>query len=163
MLDEENATIDPDRVKLFIQTSKYLFHPTGSRFFGGATEESDYDYFAQDSEELRARLEALGLDDLRGHYSITDPEAIQSNPDWDISAVYRYKTDDIQIDIQLVVDYTRRKAVVKGMKLLNILPSIPKDKRSTAWNAMYNVYTDGYLRGKKEPEKKKRWFHRKHD
>lgn len=132
-----------DRFLTFLRESEFTFHITGSRYFGGATEESDTDYFAQDSDELRRKLESLGLDNITSHYTLCEPEAIEANRDWDIQAVYRYKKESIQIDIQLVQNYDRRKTIVKGMRILNILPAIPKKDRWIAWNALYNVYTEG--------------------
>ena len=158
---EEDKNIGIPSIIRFMSTSSFTFHLTGSRLFGGATETSDYDYFAQDSDELRNKLEAFGLDNITDHYTITEPEAKEANRDWDIAAVYRYKREDgFQIDVQLVHDYNRRKAIVRGMKLLGILPTMPKEYRWNAWNALYNIYTDGLLNGRKEKKEKRKWFKR---
>lgn len=39
-----------------MEKSEFNFHLTGSRFFGTATEKSDYDFFIEDSEAVRTQL-----------------------------------------------------------------------------------------------------------
>jgi len=50
------------RVLQAIQDSKVEFYLTGSRFFGNATNASDYDFFCQDTDEARQFLDVLRQD-----------------------------------------------------------------------------------------------------
>ena len=44
--------------------SGHYFYLTGSRYFGGARQNSDYDFFAEYDVELHAWLQALGFEEV---------------------------------------------------------------------------------------------------
>ena len=79
-----------------LNDSSYMFYLTGSRFFGTANNNSDWDFFVQDSPMLRVFLVKNGfkLDIHTGYDSCLD------------AAVYQYKDIHIQCvtDVELKID-----------------------------------------------------------
>ena len=59
-------------VEQFITQSKYEFFLTGSRFFGGFTDQSDHDYFVEYSPELVRDLTRLGFGDQSSSRDYSD-------------------------------------------------------------------------------------------
>jgi hypothetical protein len=57
------ASLQTRTMKMFesLDASPFAFYLTGSRFFGGTHSNSDYDFFAEDSLELREILRGLGF------------------------------------------------------------------------------------------------------
>lgn len=55
---------------------RYKLKPTGSRYVGGATEDSDYDFFGLDTAEVRKGLLALGFEDLTAALLDQSPDII---------------------------------------------------------------------------------------
>lgn len=53
-----------EQILEMIEKSPNEYYLTGSRFFGGATEKSDYDFFVQESPEVFQELNSWGLIDL---------------------------------------------------------------------------------------------------
>lgn len=51
----------------YLAHSQHKFYLTGSRFFGGAKADSDYDFFTQDCVEVRAELGRLGFRPEQGY------------------------------------------------------------------------------------------------
>lgn len=51
-----------------LDKSEFVFYPTGSRYFGNFSEfSSDWDFFVEDSREVRAMLLDLGFDYQEDH------------------------------------------------------------------------------------------------
>ncbi len=50
-----------ESVLLQLKTFSEVLYLTGSRFFGGETPLSDYDFFTKDTKEVRIRLKAIGF------------------------------------------------------------------------------------------------------
>ena len=70
------------------------FYPTGSRFFGGARADSDWDFYCLDSEQTRLYLGNLG-------FRSTSVDAKTGYDDITVVDVYRHCLGDTQIDVQL--------------------------------------------------------------
>lgn len=52
----------PMQTMLLIAVSEYVFHLTGSQFFGNSRIDSDWDFFTQECPEVRVFLEGAGFD-----------------------------------------------------------------------------------------------------
>jgi predicted nucleotidyltransferase len=100
---------------------------TGSRFFGNANEDSDYDFYKEYSKEAEEDLIKKGfwlLPTVEGPY-ISDGIT---------TVVYRYKTDEFQMDVQLVVDIHLKNTAQE--LLHDLFPrGIPKWKSRQVWKA----------------------------
>ena len=116
-----------------LRMSSHKFFLTGSRFFGNVHEGSDWDFFAQDSQELRIFVRDLGL-----HH---DSEAEEY---FDSQCVKVYRNFNERIDIQLVRDCKRKEL---AQEMIRYLPdqfeanSWMKDKRCAReiWSWAYAV------------------------
>lgn len=53
-----------EQILEMIEKSPNKYYLTGSRFFGGATEKSDYDFFVQESPDVLQELNSWGMIDL---------------------------------------------------------------------------------------------------
>jgi len=99
-----------------LSDSPLTFFLTGSRFFGFSNENSDYDFFVQDSEEVNGILRAWGFVEVprQGTISYHDMQTIKVFR----KIVKEQNGTTIQIDIQVVRDY--------GLKIMaqNILQSV---------------------------------------
>lgn len=110
-----------------------LFALTGSRFFENKVgTDSDYDFFTPYDENTIKFLTSQGFEKIYG--------VSNEYKDTDVVQVYRYKKDKLQIDIQLVNDYTRR-LVIRDLLKSMYLPwsNIPKEARSRLWNVAYTL------------------------
>jgi hypothetical protein len=105
------------------------FYLTGSRFFGTETAESDYDYFAEDSEDNR---KLLSHNDF-----IVECETYVGDP---IIAIV-YKRDNVHV--QLVKD-VRAKRWIQD-KLLPVFMNLKPDKVQARllWRAAIALYRGG--------------------
>lgn len=136
----------------FLNTRPETFHLTGSRYFGNATESSDYDYFVQFSPKLLDSLLLFGFRVLTEPYHLfpgSDTSFVDTDRlllwDQDIVHILRYIDDNkVQWDIQLVKDYNRRELVLRYLKCLSWYTTLSKDQRGELWRKM----TEMYIRGK---------------
>lgn len=123
-----------------LDEAPFEFFPTGSRFFGGANATSDYDFFAEDTPEIRAFLEgqcfsvdnkAYEEDSLVVTVYRTDPgyySTEQQNPDMVVPGFEGF-------DIQLVKN-VEAKLLVQRILKDRYRHGIPgtKFEKSTIWN-----------------------------
>jgi len=81
-----------------LEYSVFTFYPTGSRYFGGVSSESDWDFFVEDSKEVREFLCQMGFES-------NDAEAYDDST---VVAVWSYYTRSswdkglTKIDVQLI-------------------------------------------------------------
>ena len=103
-----------------LEESPFVFHLTGSRFFGDSKESSDWDFFTQYSNEVETFLKNYGFD-----YHI-------DYKDEGISVVMRgILPGDRQADIILVDDIDTR---IKAQEILKPhIRYLPKPARSVIW------------------------------
>jgi hypothetical protein len=109
-----------------MQTSEFVFHLTGSQFFGNARVDSDYDFLVQDSLQVREFLQDLGFKKL-------------SNNDYNdssIVAVFRYYQGSARsVDVQCVKNVELK---LKAQDLIRECygSDLPKDRleRCRLWN-----------------------------
>jgi hypothetical protein len=99
--------------------ASYQLYLTGSHYFGGATPDSDIDFYAEHSLEFEEYLKARGFVRLERNYRATcKPNLIcvYQHPVW-------------KIDIQLVADVTVRPKIHRNIIKYGMQP-ILKDKRA---------------------------------
>ena len=146
MVENEKEAIISARDFIF-HDHDYKFYLTGSRYFGGATENSDYDFFIQDSDEVARDLLHHGFE-LLPSYSCDGSGEKRLARDHDIIRVMRFTDTDIngkpfQIDVQLVADVKRRAAIIKWAKYSELIPKLSKKDRPDFWNLLRQVYLSG--------------------
>ena len=122
-----------------LRTSSFHFHLTGSRFFEDHNSISDYDFFAQEGQEIENFLLDLGFKKI---------ETLSYYNDDQIINVFRLRINnswiDIQnswIDIQLVKDVELKRIVQKTIKEKYFIQYLKMDKmqRRDLWNVLYYV------------------------
>lgn len=115
----------------------FNFYLTGSRFFGGSTEDSDFDFFVANSEtpSLIAELESWGFKDFTSDYedsSIFKVMSVQTTDD----LLYDRKRI-IKIDIQILKPEMLQRKITAQTLLQDVypdgLPGIYKTQRDELW------------------------------
>lgn len=87
------------QILMELEKSKFQFYLTGSRYFGNAIPESDYDYFTDSGEEVRKFLLSMGFFVKEGAENYVD----------NITVEVMFWTDNENcIDVQLVSDAQRK-------------------------------------------------------
>lgn len=134
-----NAQLLPVTVEM-IQKHQHPFYLTGSRFFGGVTDISDWDFFALYSEELRSQLLDYGFEpDDNDTYSI----------DTEIIEVLSKNCFDpgtgrlVKVDVQLLKALEKKAAVQSALKKTwGLSRRLPGDKtiQRCLWLAAYAGY-----------------------
>lgn len=118
-----------ESVVSMMEESDYTFYLTGSRFFGGSNSKSDWDYFVEDSKEVRKFLENTG-------FWMMDKEDSTTTHYGDASMVALYSRNDIHI--QVVKDaYLKHRAQAFLTRHAN-MKSVPKICRRHLWNMALN-------------------------
>ena len=128
-------TILPAVLKVLesLEKSEFVFYPTGSRYFGNFNDfVSDWDFFVENSPEVRAKLIDLGFD-------------YQVNPDYgdddSITCVMRLHLSvgsDCFVDVQLIAETMidtkiMAQRILKDRYKTDGLPG-EKKQRSELWN-----------------------------
>lgn len=120
---------------LDLMRSDIKFHLTGSRFFGGANEKSDWDFITEANPVTMSWLEANGFEtDLDSSYS--DPTIVK--------VLYGYCVHNgsrVKVDVQLV-ESVSTKLYIQSILKDHWKHGLPVDKevKKQIWNAAYAVY-----------------------
>jgi len=128
---------DTQKVLAILETSDMAFYQTGSRFFGGTTSKSDYDFFVQDEPFITTILEGWGFYRLTHGHNYNDNQCV---------AVYRKEVEFTHIDIQIIreVDVKIRaqeilKASCPGYVRRDGLSMFPGQDRRGLWEMAYKM------------------------
>lgn len=119
-----------------LQNSDLDFYLTGSRFFNNHRENSDYDFFVEDTPGVRQFLKSLGFSKLNNSAYLDDNTVV----------VYRYMPKSgyyITIDIQIVVDAVKKQSVQNIMKYNDFILTGDKTYAKTVWNTLMSIYDAG--------------------
>lgn len=108
-----------------LRASRFTFYPTGSRAWGTSNEDSDYDFFTEDTEDIRHFLENNGFKQISEGPYCADPT---------LSAVYRKKNVDVQLCSHLA-----EKMNIQAV-LAAYMPRWTKEQQTAAWWAAHLVY-----------------------
>ncbi|MCK5611070.1 hypothetical protein KAR91_54860 [Candidatus Pacearchaeota archaeon] len=111
-----------------LKESNFTFYLTGSRYFGGKHSDSDWDFFTEDSEEVRVFLGKLGFERLKS----------TKYADHGVTCVYRHLE---KIDVQLVEDPGFRQSIQKVLKDKKhfINRAYSRGTRTHIWNIAYDI------------------------
>lgn len=111
----------------------YKFYLSGSRFFGHAHPESDWDFFVQsDGDRLHIFLKKHGF------------KRLQMNPDWFDDLCEAIFHHDSGVHIACVVNSDMKKRAqqyILNSNLLSELKQADKDLRRKIWNEAYTTIT----------------------
>lgn len=119
-----------------LQNSDLDFYLTGSRFFNTHNNNSDYDFFVEDTPGVRQFLKSLGFSKLNNSAYLDDNTVV----------VYRYMPKSgyyITIDIQIVVDAVKKQSVQNIMKYNDFILTGDKTYAKTVWNTLMSIYDAG--------------------
>ena len=128
----EANTLPQDTNSVLQRINKYRasFWLTGSRFFGGASFRSDYDFFAQDSVEKRSFLTDLGFVVLNeGEYAEDSNNAI----------VYRAFVKPNKVDVQLVKSFSLKLKAQEAIKARDATLGLSKLQARRVWKLTYDL------------------------
>jgi hypothetical protein len=120
-----------------ISSSDHKFALTGSRFFGGYDEKSDWDFFIKNNSDVRLFLEELGFQEEK-FTGYTDELTVMVVRKYYCSCKFsdNQHSDDCQhIDIQLVSDFELKEKASKILRR-NFRGKLPgdKDDRKSLWD-----------------------------
>ncbi len=115
--------------------SVYEFYMTGSRYWGNAHEDSDWDFFDEDSTEVRNYLGSLGFTtDIARHYD-TDRQC---------RAVYVCGDEAVPesiVQIQLVSSSKLKHCTQETLRLRFPNGFKSKDEAREIWSLAYDCYS----------------------
>lgn len=120
-----------------LNSSNFQFYATGSRALGKPKKESDWDFYTQDTPEVREWLEEHGfIEDGHGY-----PEDLQC------AVVYSWQRLDAiwiteRIDVQCVADVVLKTKVQAVIKKNMLAYNMPKEYMKRVWKAMYELLAD---------------------
>ena len=147
----KNIVEKKDPLLARLDDSPFVFYLTGSRFFTPkeTNDLTDFDFFVEDSEEVRSFLIKKGFFCQYGAHNYQD--------DWCIDVFSSYKKTsgvDIKIrkiDIQLIKPAAGidSKIAIQFLLYKYELIAKTKDKKihKLLWRAMFNAYLDGNMSG----------------
>jgi len=117
-----------DKIRQF-ETSEFTFYLTGSRFFGGFSSNSDYDFFVQSNPEVVDFLKQIGF--------IREKDNYKDDPN--IDSVYVCSCSPISIHIQLVklaeIKQLAQEIIYNNFELRQVL-QYNKATADLVWNSV---------------------------
>jgi len=124
--------VEKNTIQEELKNSPFEFYLTGSRFFGGEHEKSDWDFFVQDNGQVRAFLISLGfeiqnrigIDPITDEYNYSSMNALAVMPNF---------------HIQLVKDAHHKNEAQKFLRVNSHLWAIPKGSRKFLWDMALNA------------------------
>lgn len=135
MIHDILKTKDNTLKAIFIlDRAKTLFHTCGSRFFGDATKESDFDFFTEYSPELYKGLKSMGFRDREEE----DEKKIKNNPDFQYIYYRDVNTQKIleMGDVQCMLVISTKARLMAQQTIVD--ENIQRVKSSTKfWDDLY--------------------------
>ena len=123
----QNAT---QRILDLLNGSEFTFHKTGSRFFGGGNENSDWDFF----------VDVSAVDFLRRIGFVQDKEGlIFSYSDCDIVQVLVHRAANIHIQVSMNIDKRKR---IRNILYRHSLKQFDKATRKRIWAIAQAVWNE---------------------
>ena len=112
-----------------LKSSDFKFFLTGSRFFDTCTAHSDYDFFTQDTNDVRTFLKVLLFKEHHNynysHLDLLTNTVLKLDPSIEFP---------VSIDIQLVSNASLKSEVQDTIKTFNLLTNIDKNFHYHIWN-----------------------------
>lgn len=134
-----NAQLLPVTVEMILK-HQHPFYLTGSRFFGGVTEKSDWDFFTLYDKEVRRELLDYGFERNTDETYSGDTEVVE------VLSKFCVDSDTgkpVKIDVQLLKVLKKKVAVQEALKKTWAnYQRLPGDKimQSCLWLAAYAGY-----------------------
>jgi len=119
----QNAEFTVPMLTRLSQHPHHTFYLTGSRYFGGYTQCSDWDFFVEHSEDIINWLTSLDF-----KICIDTQYKDQS-----VQMIMKYRDEEIKIDIQLVTNAQLKNEVQEGLPK-ELMRKSPHDIRHLYWN-----------------------------
>lgn len=111
--------------------SDHYFHETGSRHFGHASLQSDWDFFTEDSPEARKFLENLGFKEVPGGYLTTRDQT----DDPTIATVYHHPRANVHVQLIWDMDLKiKAQEVIEKNKLIRY--NMTKFQKADVWKTV---------------------------
>lgn len=137
---------------LALKESDKDFFLTGSRFFGGATDKSDWDFIARQDESTETFLRGIGFklnEDVQDYLDPMTAKVLTKHfcfceehyRDQDYNGRVEHSEECQKIDIQLCHDFDTKikvRDILKESFKRNWLPG-DKYQRSDLWSMVYNL------------------------
>ncbi len=128
----------------WIKGSSKVFALTGSRYFGGTNENSDWDFFVEHDDNLYDFLLSQGFVNIsRREVDIVQGNTNLYSDDSIVQVIEKVCIDGV-VQIQLLQKgmFALKLAAQKFLKHTFVMPVIPKDQRKAMWDvAMRTVAT----------------------
>jgi predicted nucleotidyltransferase len=112
----------------FMEQSESQFYLTGSRYFGGEDERSDWDFFAGYSKELEQEL-------LKARFEVHAAYKTHT----DVNVVFK----KANIHIQLVGNIEEKKKIQEMIRSTVFMSSLTHPERKMIWHLAYKCYREG--------------------
>lgn len=117
-----------------LEASNFEFQLTGSRFFGTANDSADWDFFVQDSQEVRSFLEQHGCSLVNN----VNPSYRTLKTHGKITDLYASTDDKQSIHVQLVSDF-KHKQYLNNRLLSSNMMKVEKCYRTWFWQLAYHL------------------------
>lgn len=128
-----------------IKNSPNQYYLTGSRFFGGSTDTSDWDFFVQESPEVLAELKKWGLLKLPKNENVKYFDKLMvclfgSFYHLPISRQQEVMFEDVpekqmhHVHVQVVSDATMKLRVQNALHASGLILGLNKNERKKMWN-----------------------------
>ena len=120
-----------DSIRL-LSISRFRFHLTGSRYFGYAKPDSDWDFFTQDKEGLTDYLKSKNF--VRKSMK---PEWMGSNT----LSIWEHTKAEVEIEVERDWDLKQRaqEYIKANPAFLESLKNLPKLERGEVWENVYAI------------------------
>ena len=114
-----------------LKEAPFEFHLTGSRFFGNAHHDSDWDFFTEDSIEVREFLQNQGFENLNDKLEVNPKDLYREDPN--IATVFESVFAKVQV--QLVQNVGQKIVAQDILKESPIRACFLKDAAAGNWAA----------------------------
>lgn len=115
-----------------LASSPFEFYPTGSRHLGGARQDSDWDFFVEDSNEVRSYLEEIGFTQIFHNRYADDPQIV---------SLFRFSWSTTSyIDVQVVQDSSKKWLIQQVLDETGALRNVTRSQARIVWRTMYELY-----------------------
>lgn len=116
---------DEKEWKRRMEATSFHFFLTGSRYFGNAQLNSDWDFFCLDSQDVRGWLESIGFNREKYNQSYNDSNCL---------AVYYGRFEGDSVHVQLVKNESRKCWAQNLIKNLGLFNGQSKAEQKRIWD-----------------------------
>jgi hypothetical protein len=127
------AVYIPDEVA-FLDRSPFDFYLAGSRYMGCARPDSDWDFYTQNTAEVRRYLAALGFKSVYAEYGAPESESTV-----DVWQARLGEFGELKVQVQLLRDVARTRTVRDIIKahMLEQHIKMDREERAELWDTLH--------------------------